>query len=130
MLAKPTWRDLSNSGYTIAYGDAAEERLLALGIAIRALSLAPDQPSVRLLVAMTTDTIARNYVGAQLYGRQKFFKLNPETGEAELSCLPQMLEPGLPPSVGAAFDAPAAAFKPCPKGVGEIPLAPPVAPRR
>lgn len=128
-IADPTWRDLSNAGYTIAYGNAPEERLTALGIAIRALSLAPNEPSVRLLVAMTTDGIARNYVGAQLYGRQKFFKLNPETGEVESYCLPQMLIPALPPSVGEAFDAAPKEFKPCPQGVGEIPLAPPIAKR-
>jgi hypothetical protein len=121
--AAPTWRDLVNAGYAISYGETPEERLLALGIAIRALSLAPNETSARALVAMTTDTIARNYVGAQLYGRQKFFKMNPETSAVELMCLPQMLEPGLPASVGLAFDAPPKGFLPCPEGVGEVPRA-------
>ena len=126
-VADPTWHDLFNAGYTIAYGTSPEERLLSLAIGIRALTLAPNEPDVRLLVAMTTDAIGRNYVGAQLYGRQKFFKLNPATGGVESWCLPQMIEPALPASVGLSFDAPAKGSERCPPGVGETPLAPPIA---
>jgi hypothetical protein len=125
-VANPTWRDLYNAGYTIFYGDTGQERLLALAIAIRALSLAPNEPDVRHLVAMTTDNIARNYVGAQLYGRQKFVKINPSTSEVEMFCLPQMIDPPLPASVGVAFEAWPKGFDRCPKGVGDTALAPPI----
>jgi hypothetical protein len=126
-LETPTWRDLYNAGYTIFYSKAPEDRLLAMAVAIRALSLAPDEPDTHHLVAMTVDEVSRSYVGAQLYGRQKFFKLNPATSEIESKCLPQMLDPPLPPSVGLAFEAPPQGFGLCPKGVGEEPLAPPIA---
>ena len=46
----PNWRDLYRAGYVIGYGETREERLLAMAIAIRALSLAPDEPDVRFLV--------------------------------------------------------------------------------
>lgn len=125
-VATPTWRDLYNAGYVIFYGEAPEERLLAHAIAIRALSLAPNEPDVRHFVAMTIDNIGRNYVGAQLYGRQKFFRLNPATNEVESFCLPQMIDPPLPASVGVAFEAWPKGFDRCPKGVGEIPQARPI----
>ncbi|NOT40397.1 MAG: hypothetical protein HOP13_07895 [Alphaproteobacteria bacterium] len=125
-VANPTWRDLYNAGYAIFYGETPEERLLAHAIAIRALSLAPDEPEARHFVAMTFDKIGRSYVGAQLYGRQKFFKLNPATSEVESSCLPQMIDPPLPASVGTAFEAWPKGFDRCPKGVGEIPQARPI----
>lgn len=125
-VAAPTWRDLYNAGYTIFYGKAPEERLLAHAIAIRALSLAPDEPEVRHFVAMTFDAIGVNYVGAQLYGRQKFFKLNPATSEVEMACLPQMIDPPLPASVGVEFEAWPKGFERCPKGVGESAPARPI----
>lgn len=120
VLAAPTWRDLYRAGYVIAYGDAREERMLALAIAIRALSLAPDEADVRFLVAMTVDSVGRNYVGAQVYGRQKYFAFAPGGG-VQRACLPQMLP--LPASVGAAFHA-VEGYDACPPGVGEIPTAP------
>jgi len=126
-LETPTWRDLFNAGYTIFYSEAPQDRLLAMAVAIRALSLAPDEPDTHHLVAMTVDQVSRNYVGAQLYGRQKLFDLDPATSEVKSKCLPQMLDPPLPPSVGAAFEAPPKGFAPCPKGVGEEPISPPVA---
>jgi hypothetical protein len=126
-IEAPTWRDLFNAGYTIfLYGDAPEERLFAHAIAIRALSLAPDEPEVRHFVAMTFDSIGRNYVGAQLYGRQKFVKLNPTTGAVELACLPQMIDPPLPASVGVAFEPLPEGFERCTKGVGEVARARPI----
>ncbi len=115
-VAAPTWRDLYRAGYVIAYGDTREERMLALAIAIRALSLAPDEADVRFLVAMTVDAVGRNYVGRQVYGRQKYFQLAP--GRAvQRACLPQMLL--LPASVGTAFHA-VDGYEACPPGVGEI----------
>jgi hypothetical protein len=114
--ATPNWRDLYRAGYVIGYGDTRDERLLAMAIAIRALSLAPDEQDVRFLVAMTVDSVTRTYAGAQLYGRQKYFQFNPETGATELACLPQMLE--LPSSVGAAFHN-VEGYPRCPAGVGE-----------
>lgn len=115
-IAAPNWRDLFRAGYVIGYGQTRYERLLAMAIAIRALSLAPDEPDVRFLVAMTVDSVTRNYAGAQLYGRQKYFQFNPETGATEVACLPQMLE--LPSSVGTAFHA-VEGYPRCPAGVGE-----------
>ena len=115
-IAAPNWRDLYRAGYVIGYGQTRDERLLAMAIAIRALSLAPDEPDVRFLVAMTVDSVTRNYAGAQLYGRQKYFQFNPETGATEVACLPQMLE--LPSSVGTTFHA-VEGYPRCPAGVGE-----------
>ena len=115
-LAAPTWRDLYRAGYVIAYGDTREERMLALAIAIRALSLAPDEPDVRFLVAMTVDAVGRTYVGVQVYGRQKYFELAPG-GAVQRACLPQML--ATPASVGPAFHA-VEGYEACPPGVGEI----------
>jgi len=126
-IETPTWRDLYNAGYAIFYSEAPQDRLLAMAVAIRALDLAPEEPDTHHLVAMTVDKVSRSYVGAQLYGRQKFYKLNPATSEVESKCLSQMLDPPLPPSVGPAFEAPPPGFGPCPKGVGEEPLAPPIA---
>ena len=114
--ATPNWRDLYRAGYVIGYGDTRDERLLAMAIAIRALSLAPDEPDVRFLVAMTVDSVTRTYAGAQLYGRQKYFQFDPETGATEIACLPQMLE--LPSSVGASFHT-VEGYPHCPAGVGE-----------
>jgi hypothetical protein len=118
-MAAPTWRDLYRAGYVIAYGDTPEEDLLAHAIAIRALSLAPDESDTHFLIAMTIDEIGRRYVGAQLYGRQKYFALS-ETGTVSLQCLPQMIDPPLPASVGVAFHAPPEGFAHCPPGVGVI----------
>lgn len=115
-IAAPNWRDLYRAGYVTGYGDTRDERLLAMAIAIRALSLAPDEPDVRFLVAMTVDSVARAYAGAQLYGRQKYFEFNPESSAIETACLPQMLD--LPASVGAAFHR-VEGYPPCPAGVGE-----------
>jgi len=115
-ITAPNWRDLYRAGYVIGYGNARDERLLAMAIAIRALSLAPDEPDTRFLVAMTVDSVTRNYAGAQLYGRQKYFQFAPDTGAIELSCLPQMLD--LPASVGVAFHE-VEGFPRCPAGVGE-----------
>jgi hypothetical protein len=118
-LAAPTWRDLYRAGYVIAYGDTPEEDLLAHAIAIRALSLAPDENDTHFLIAMTIDEIGRRYVGAQLYGRQKYFTLT-ETGAVGQQCLPQMIDPPLPASVGVAFHALPEGFERCPPGVGVI----------
>lgn len=115
-LPAPNWRDLYRAGYITGYGDTRDERLLAMAIAIRALSLAPDEPDVRFLVAMTVDSVTRTYAGAQLYGRQKYFQFNPDTGATEIACLPQMLD--LPPTVGAAFHH-VEGYPHCPVGVGE-----------
>jgi hypothetical protein len=116
-LVDPTWRDLFRAGYVIAYGDTAEEDLLAHAIAIRTLSLAPDEPDARFLVAMTIDQIGRTYVGAQLYGRQKFFEFDPLTDAVARACLPQMIDPPLPASIGVEFHR-VEGFEPCPPGVG------------
>lgn len=120
-LTAPTWRDLYRAGYVIAYGNSPEEDLLAWAISIRALSLAPDEPDVRFLVAMTTDEIGRRYVGAQLYGRQKHFELDSESGRVRVACLPQMIDPPLPESIGPSFHAPSDGIERCPSGVGPIP---------
>lgn len=117
-LSAPTWRDLYRAGYVVAYGDTPEDDLLAWAIAIRALSLAPDEADVRFLVAMTADEIGRRYVGAQLYGRQKYFAFDPRTGSVARACLPQMLDPPLPQSVGSSFHSPGDGYEPCPAGVG------------
>lgn len=115
-IPSPNWRDLYRAGYVTGYGDTRDERLLALAIAIRALSLAPDEPDVRFLVAMTVDSVTRTYAGAQLYGRQKYFQFDPSTGATQLACLPQMLD--LPASVGAAFHQ-VEGYPRCPAGIGE-----------
>lgn len=125
-LTNPTWHDLWNAGYVLSYGDAPQDQLLTLAIGIRVLSLAPNDTFARALVAMTVDDLGRAYVGAQLYGRKKFIKMNPATFEVEFACLPQMLDPPLPASVGVAFDAPRRTFPPCPKGVGEQTLGQPI----
>lgn len=117
-IASPTWRDLYRAGYVIGYGDTPEENLLAHAIAIRALSLAPNEPDTHFLVAMTFDEIGRRYVGAQVYGRQKYFAFD-EAGAVQTACLPQMIDPPLPASVGAAFHTPAEGLPHCPAGVGE-----------
>lgn len=120
VIAAPTWRDCYRAGYVIAYGDTPEEDMLAHAIAIRALSLAPDEADTHFLVAMTIDEIGRRYVGLQLYGRQKYFELG-EGGVVTRQCLPQMIEPPLPASVGVSFHAPPEGFDRCPPGVGELP---------
>jgi hypothetical protein len=112
-LAAPTWRDLYRAGYVIAYGDTPEEDLLAHAIAIRALSLAPDEADVRFLVAMTLDELGRRYAGLQVYGRQKIFVRNLATG-AWQGCLPHMITPALPTSVGRDFHDPASDLPHCP----------------
>jgi len=113
----PNWRDLYRAGYVTAYGETRDERLLAMAVAIRTLSLAPDEPDVRFLVAMTVDSVSRNYAGAQLYGRQKYFQFDPQTGATQAACLPQMLD--LPTSVGASFHN-VEGYPRCPDGVGAI----------
>jgi hypothetical protein len=122
-IANPTWRDLWNAGYAISSGRTPQDRLLVLAISIRALSLAPNDPYAHALVAITVDDIGTSYVGAQLYGRQKLYR---STNAVDSACLPQMINPPLPASVGAAFDAPSRPIGPCPKGVGERKLAPPI----
>lgn len=119
-ISSPTWRDLYRAGYVIAYGNTPEEDLLAWAISIRALSLAPDEADVRFLVAMTSDEIGRRYVGAQLYGRQKWFTFD-QSGRVDVACLPQMIDPPLPPSIGATFHTPGDGFERCPDGVGPPP---------
>ncbi|WP_395644567.1 hypothetical protein [Terricaulis sp.] len=119
-ISAPTWRDLYRAGYVISYGQTPEEDLLAHAIAIRALSFAPDEPDTHFLVAMTFDDIGRRYVGAQVYGRQKYFELG-ETGVVTRQCLPQMIDPPLPASVGISFHAPPEGFERCPPGVGVSP---------
>jgi hypothetical protein len=116
-LSEPTWRDLYRAGYVIAYGDTAEEDMLAHAIAIRALSLAPNEADARFLVAMTIDEIGRRYVGLQLYGRQKYFELNPTTGAPTLACLPQMIDPPLPDAIGLQFHR-VDGYERCAPGVG------------
>lgn len=119
-MPAPTWRDLYRAGYVIAYGDTPDEDMIAHAIAIRALSLAPDEADTHFLVAMTIDEIGRRYVGIQLYGRQKYFELS-EGGAVTRQCLPQMIEPPLPASVGVSFHAPPQGFERCPTGVGVLP---------
>lgn len=119
-IATPTWRDLYRAGYVIHYGDTPEEDMLAHAIAIRALSLAPDETDTHFLIAMTIDAIGSRYVGIQLYGRQKYFELG-EGGVVTRQCLPQMIEPPLPASVGVSFHAPPEGFERCPPGVGVAP---------
>ncbi|MBL8537487.1 MAG: hypothetical protein JNM59_08810 [Hyphomonadaceae bacterium] len=118
-LAAPTWRDLYRAGYVIAYGSTPEEDLLAHAISVRALSLAPEEMDVRFLVAMTLDELGRRYVGYQLYGRQKYFHFAP-SGAVDTACLPEMLDPPLPQSIGPAFHTPADGFERCPPGVGAL----------
>ncbi len=117
-IAAPTWRDLYRAGYVISYGHTPEEDMLAHAIAIRALSLAPDEADTHFLIAMTIDEIGRTYVGLQLYGRQKYFELG-EGGAVTRQCLPQMM--ALPASVGVSFHAPPEGFERCPSGVGVLP---------
>ena len=66
---------------------------------------------------MTVDSVSRNYASAQLYGRQKYFQFDPQTGAAQSSCLPQMRD--LPPSVGASFHH-VEGYPRCPDGVGVV----------
>jgi hypothetical protein len=113
-LAEPTWRDLYRAGYNNAYGKTPEEDLLAHAIAIRALSLAPNEADTHFLVAMTLDELARRYLGAQVYGRQRSYTLDPTTGAVTQMCLPDMIEPPLPASIGRDFHAPDINLSPCP----------------
>lgn len=116
-LSAPTWRDLYRAGYVVAYGSTPEEDLLAHAIAVRALSLAPEQRDVRILVAITFDELGRRYVGYQLYGRQKYFHFAPDHS-VDIACLPDMIDPPLPQSVGLAFQTPEDGLPQCAPGVG------------
>ena len=116
-LPQPSWRDLWNAGYVAAYGTTPEALLIAHAIAIRTLSLAPDEADARFLVAMTFDSVAKAYADQQVYGLQKWYALNPSNGEVQYGCLPHMVE-GLPSSVTRDFHVQNHGLKPCAPGQG------------